>query len=272
MIRKLLIAGAILLVGIVAVRKLHLGGYVSAAWHRIQQEARSNIPTDVEFERIEYEIAKLDNDIEALADPLAELDFDIKTHQREIDAIQEGLAKAKAVMKDWVAALDEGQTVIHWAGRDYRPDQIRHKLAETFANCRRLEQQLETKQHLLEAKRKRFDAIYDQAEKLASRKREFEIRLENLRTQEEILKAQRIVNRPLHKNGRVRTIDEALKRIEKQQEKVKFKIDILQREPFARNENTPTVGAVPPVDLGEIRNYVQPRAPNAPVTSTKTQD
>lgn len=258
MIRKLLIAGAILLVGAIAVKKLHFDRYICSAVHHIRQRAQDGIPTEVQFEWLEDQIAHMDRDIQKLAKPLAELDFDIHQHKKEIGEIKTALTNGKKNLTEWVNFVDSGSPVFEWRGREYSRQQMNRKLSQEFVNFKRLETQLQTKEKLLEAKQKQFDAIYDQADKLAAKKREFEIRLANLRAQEEQIKVADIANRPHRENGRVKEIDDAMRRIEKRQWVKEKTRELVNSGPFVTEDQRPTQQDVPEVNTQQIRNYLNP--------------
>jgi len=257
MCRKLLIAGAFLLVGLFAVKKLHLDGYVSTAWKGICQEARNQIPTKFEMDRLENEIAQMDKDIERLADPLSELDFDIKVLKQEITQLARDVDRGKKALASWAEELEKGSQVVHFEGKDYTNRQVKQLAQETLTNCKLKETQLGTKRQTLEIKQKHYDALYEQANQLAGLKKQFEIELANLRAEQEKLKVEQMNAPVVQDNGRVGRIKEAMDNLKRKLGSQRTKVDLLRRPPFTTEPAPSSVNTVPEPNLEEIRSYLR---------------
>ena len=135
-------------------------------------------------------------------------------------------------------------------------DQAKVRLAKDFANFRKLEANLTTKEKLLEAESKNLAAIRDQLDKLTSQKREFEIRLATLEADEATLRVARIQTPLVTDDGRVADIKNTLDRIEHSQN-VEQNEHILQQTYGSKIGDAQPQTQLRSVDLDGIRDYLQ---------------
>ncbi len=261
MLRKLLIAGAILLVAVIgfrAVRHSDFGGYVCSQMRKAYQEARNQIPTQIELDRLEYDIAQMDRDIQKLADPLASLDFDIRHLKGEITQTAAKLDAGKTRLTAWTNDLEKKNGHVIFEGKQVSDHQLRRMVSHEFKVCKSLEAQLKAKRNVLAAKQKQYDAIYDQANKLAAAKKEFQVDLDNLRAEQELLKVSRLESTvPVYDGTRADSIKDRLQNIQKRLEQEKAKLRILKLPPFAVEPTAPPQEPAPEVNVQEIRSFLQ---------------
>jgi len=257
MCRKILIIGALLVGGLVALDKF-APGLVGTVFNGVCKKARNTIPTHFELSRLENEIAQLDRDIEKLAGPLAEDDYDIKQLKKEVTQISANLERGKKALTAWTGELEKGSQVVHHEGKDYTQRQLKQMVQETFTTCKLLETQLNSKEQLLAAKQKHYDALYEQANQIAALKKQFEIEVANLRAEEEKLKIARMGNPPVQDNSRIAQIKDGLAKIKKRIQTQTTVDELLKRPPFnTQPEANTNVNTTPEPNLEEIRHFLQ---------------
>jgi chromosome segregation ATPase len=272
MLKKLGIAAVILLVGAVAVKKLDIN--FEKIGRNIERWAcKDRCKGGDNFKQtagdIEKEIAKLDGDIRRLAGPLADLEFDIDLHKQEIAQLQGHLKNGKKVLNTWLDELDTGERAFKVGAIEYNREQFEAKVVAAGENYKRLQKRLDTKQKLLAAKQKRHNAIYQQVEKMATKKQEFQVRLENVRADNEARLARRLERQPVKENGRVHRIDKRLRQLEKQQWTDNKKDEILDRAPFNTGTPSERQAAQPNRNLQEVRQLLGREVSNGDAQTSK---
>jgi chromosome segregation ATPase len=264
MLRKILIAGAVLLVAVIgfrALRHCHLGSYVFSQWDQICQEARNQIPTDVELNRLQYEISQMDQDIKSKARPLAELSFEIKQLKQDVGETVQDLERGKKVLQTMTAELDKGAPDGHFVinNREFDETQLKQRIGDTFNTCKLLETKLSNQKQTLNLKQSQYNAIQEQANKLATQRRQFQLQLENLRAEQEKLKIEQINSRPTEDNSRVNTIKKGIQELQKRIATQRKENDLLKQHPFADLEEN-NAPAAPDVNLQDVRTYLNGNA------------
>lgn len=259
MCKKLLIAGAILLALVIAVKKLHFDGYVATAWNNIQSAVERQVPTEMKLDQLEYEIGQMESDIQKLADPLTETKFTIELLKKDIAQLNTNIDDGKKALSTWVAMLDSGNRVLTIDGVSYNPRQLSQKVKSHVALCKRLEAQRDAKVKILALNEKKFNTLYQQAEQMATKKREFEVRLAELRAKAEEVKLADISGTVQVDDSRVKRINKGLERIGMQFEKLDIQRKLLESPPFAGANREPEDAQGQEIDLQEVRSYLNGR-------------
>jgi hypothetical protein len=260
MVKKLLILGVIVLAGLFLLKKTNLCSYAGTVWSQVRQEAKAQVPTKFELDRIRHEIGQMDGDIQGMVGPIAEHMTAISWLKKDMDKTRTRLAEHKADIQTMVADLDKGGEIKY--DRTYSPERIKAKVLADTAACKRLESHLAKQEQLVAAKEKALDATRAQLSKLISRKREFEVRLAELETNEEVLAVARLTTNVPVDNSRTaelnKAIDEIAKRQDREQKEIELRnngelvtdsIDVRVRD----NGNS----------LEDVRNWLQGTRPQA---------
>lgn len=255
MFKKLLIAGAVVLALVIAVKKLHFDGYVCNAWTSLSAAVEKQVPTEMKLDQLEYEIGQMESDIQKLAEPLTETKFTIDYLKKDVAQLDKNIEQGKAALTKWVAMVDSGNQVTTIDGVSYNPRQLKQKINTNVALCQRLEEQKKTKEKILALSEKKFSTLYQQAEQMATKKREFEVRLAELRAKAEEVKLADISGSVQVDDSRVKRISKGLERIDKHFHMLETKSKILNSPPFA-GTNRQAEEAAPEVDIEAARNYL----------------
>lgn len=252
MLKKILIVGAILLVGAIAVKKMNCSSYVRTAWSQVAKNARDQIPSQFELERIRHEIAALERDVDNLIKPIAERMYDVRELRKEVSELQQTLAarkdKLQVMTNDW-----EAKKSFVVLNTKYSGSRAEDKLHREFVACRRIEKTLESKERLLSARERQMEAIREQAEKLISKKREFEVRLAELEAEEELLTVDLTGTMPSLDSSRATAIQDALNQVERRQQIKRNELELRSGQ-FSTEERESSDSSR--VNVDEIRSYL----------------
>ncbi len=256
MVRKFaILAVALAGLGYLA-HRTHLTSYAGTWWTQVRTEAKKTVPTKFELERIRYEIAHLDQDIDQMIRPVAEYKAVIDRLRRDIQKSQSQLDEQRSTLLGVTKDLEENPKFVVYAGEKFPSDRVRQRLNADFESFKRLEKHLSTQRQLLEAKEGSLRASQEQLAKVIDKKREFEVRLAELETREETLEIARIGSTPQIDASRATQIEEALASVEHRH----------QVEAAAAEIRTGTIvgGPIPfhdrskkPADVQTIRQYLE---------------
>jgi peptidoglycan hydrolase CwlO-like protein len=260
MFKKVLILGAVVLAGLFVAKKTHLCSYVSTVWNEVRQEARAQIPTRFELDRMRNEIGRMDNDIRDMVGPIAEHMADVSKLKKDIEKTRTGLTQQKAALQTLLSGVQKGEEFVVYGDTKLTPKRAQQQVESDFRNCKNLETHLATQEKLLTNKERALEATRDHLNKMIAQKREFELQLAELETAQEVLDAQTTGTSPIVDSGRATEIRATLERIQRLQEVARNKLALLNGgltpEPVAPGNQNNTV------NLDEVRNYLNPPAPN----------
>jgi hypothetical protein len=255
MTKKLIVGGLILVACLWIAKKTNFCSYAGTIISSAKDRIRGEIPRELELARVKHEIQALDRDYQNLLGPIAEQKVEVRRLETEVTNGRANLSERREALLALTTAVENKETSISYHNSTYNLDQARVKMAKEFAEFKRIEVNLSTREKLLEAQRKNLSATLDQLGKLVTQKREFEIRLAQLEAEEALLQAQGTVTPLKTDDTRVADIENTLKQIERDQavqiEKMKMQAT------FGTSTNdapaqTPAVG-----NPGEIRSYLQ---------------
>ena len=239
----------------VASKTTNLGSYVGTLWSQARSETKKHISTKFEIERARHEITQLDKDISGMIRPIAEykaalqqLDKDIRQGQTNIDNRREALLRLTHDLESKPATVTVG-------GRAISGDKAKAALERDFEGFQRLERHVDSLKKLHDAKTQSLEAAHEQLAKLIGKKREFEVRLAQLETDEETLQIASLGNKMAVDDNRASAIEAALAEIEQRQNVRRAELEL------ASGDLISDVLAVPPrratTDLAGMREYLQ---------------
>jgi len=256
--KKLLVIGLVVMAGLWVVRKTNLVSYAGTLWTTVRQEAKAQVPTKFELDRIRHEIARMDGDIRGMVSPIAEHMATISKLRRDIQHNEGSLAEQKTTLLSITAALKEGEEQVSYKGSRVPAERLRRQLQRDFNSFKLLETQLGTQRKLLAAKEKTLEGAREQLNKLIAKKRDFEVRVAQLEAEEQLLTVARTGTNLSVDESRATEIQEALNGVEHRQEVERNKIVLTTGDPVT--EGLPAQDQ-PTASVDEIRDYLQGTTP-----------
>jgi chromosome segregation ATPase len=267
--KKLLIIGLIVVGGVFLLRKTSLCSYAGTLWSRVGHEAKSQVPTKFELDRIRHEIVRMDSDIKGMLSPIAENMAAVKRLNRDIETTRARLGEQKATLLTMTHDLDGNPQFISYGGERYSVERVRNKLERDFASYKRCEAKLKSQEKLLEAKERSLGATREQLNKLIAKRREFETRLAQIEADEETLQIARIGSRGIQlDDSRATEIQAALDEIAKRQDVQREELELMNG-PLASDIIPVEERDRPRVDVTAVRNYLQNGTENPETASRK---
>jgi chromosome segregation ATPase len=256
MFKKIAVVAVIALACMWVAKRTHAVSYATTLISKGKDHICGQIPRELELARVQQEIQHLDRDYQGLLGPIAEKMAAVKKLEREITTARTNQQEQKANLLALTRAIDARESQISYNDCNYNLEQAKVKLHKDFANFKKLELSVVTKERLLEAEAKNLAAIHDQLNKLTTQKREFEIRLATLEAEEATLKVARVQTPLVTDEGRVADIKNTLDRIE-QSQVVEQNQHLLQQQYGSKIGDAQPQIQVRAVDVDEIRDYLQ---------------
>ena len=254
--KKLLIVGMIGAVALVAIAtKTNLVSYAGTFFRHVQKEAKSQVPTKFELERVRHEINSLDGDISQMIRPIAEYKSVIEKMRKDIARNQTNIEEQKKTMLAVLEDLKDNPKFLEYGGKKYTVDQVQRQLARDTESLKHLEKSTRTQQQIMDAKELSLKATQEQLAKVISKKREYEVRLAQLEAEEETLNIARIGSDVKFDSSRSTQIEDALAAIEQRQ-------DVTRNEIALRNGDLANIPLsdrtkAAPSNLDAIRSYLE---------------
>ena len=179
-VRWLVLAGA----GWYVATQTNFLSYAGTILSLVRKETKKASPTPLEWARPRHEIDNLEGDISRMVRPIAEHLAAIGRLKKDLQATQEQLDMQREVLLIMARDLEGNPTSLTYGDKDYTPDQVKKKLTRDFDSFQRLEAQHHSQKKLLAAKETSLLATQEQLAKLVAKKREYEVRLAQLESEE----------------------------------------------------------------------------------------
>lgn len=260
--RKLLTGGLVALVALLVIGKTtNLLSYTGTLWSQAKTEAKRQIPTKFELDRIRHEIRNLDSDVDQMIRPIAEYKVAVERLRTDVTQAEARLDEQKKVLLTMTEDLKGNHKVLFYNGKSYSPETVKTKLSRDFESFKRAEAHLTAQRKLLEAKESSLAATQEQLVKVLAKKREYEVRLAELEAREETLQIARIGNVDIKLDShRATQIEQALRDVEDRQNTEEAERTLKAN---FNTDNIPVTerAAQPGVDVDGIRAYLRGENP-----------
>jgi chromosome segregation ATPase len=188
MLKKLLIAAAAVVVGLVIVKKTDLGSLAQVWWKDAGAWCSRQVAPETRIKQLKLEIGKIDNDIRSATNSLVKQEVVYRSLKDEVDGLRAKQDQRKKDMLTLIEALEANSTQVSLQGQTYSSEVAQIKLEglkseyETGKNTLKLkEQNLGVKTNQLESADARIKKIQSKKDELNTLVAQLEAQLENLR-------------------------------------------------------------------------------------------
>ncbi len=265
--KKALIIGLIgaVALGVVA-KKTNAFSYASTLFAQVEQDAKKQVPTKFEIERIRNEITSLDSDVSQMIRPIAEYKADIEKLRKDVAKTQTNIEQKKADLLAVVEKVQDKNGFVVLAGKKHSVEKVQQVIQRETDHVKVLEKNVKAQQQVLEAKEASLKATQEQLAKVVNLKRDFEVRLAQLEALDQTIQVNRIASNIKIDTSRATQIDNAMQGLERRlnadiheldlRKGDVNNIDLFEREPE-------------PLDLNAITNYLRGNEPAAKTASNK---
>ena len=219
MVKKVLFVGA----GAALIFALLFGsagvGYVRTSISELRQSVHDNVPVDFQIKNARNELKKLDPEIHDMMRKIAKEELDVERLRGEVDSKQSDLDEAFThimVLRNHLAKSDsEGSKEFFvYAGKSYSNDQVTKDLERRFTNYKTQSETAKNLEQILQAREASLEAAKQQLAETRSKKRELEVRIENLEAQARMVEVAKTSSNLNFDDSEVSRLQEMLNDIE----------------------------------------------------------
>jgi len=259
MCKKALVIGLLAVGALYVYKRTPVGSYVCTWWNRNCPSAEV-VSRDFQLDRVRNEIDKLDEEVRALLDPIADKQERADRLEQEIKTTRTRLAERRDGLRELMQGVEAGTQTISYEGKELTLTAARARLERENAALQLLksrEEELRQLQTVLQGDLAQLDRI-------AGLKQQLKARLAKLSVQEQTLQTKQNVTPAGLNQNRVRDIQRTLDRIEQAQKKEVRRIELESRYDLRPNAGTATA---PAANLNELKAFVGPPAPQTSLSS-----
>jgi len=262
--KKIVVLSLVALGGLYLLKKTNAGSYICTAWGNGRTALQRQVPRSFELDRVRNEIAKLDADIVAMLDPIAEKKWAVQQLERQVKAAQDGLTTRRTALAALAQKVEAGEQRVSFDNEQLSLNEAKARLANDFARLKADDGLLKSRRALLDAQKKTLQTAEAKLSQMRRQQAEFAQRLATLEAAEEDLTLKAITTPLRLDQSRVAEIKNTLDNVQKSQEIEAIKRSLEER--FTNRQGDPAPEQAPTVDLNEIRQFLgdQPCCPEAP--------
>jgi len=195
MLKKLLIAAAAIVVGLVIVKKTDMGSLMQVWWKDAGSWCSRQVPPETRIEQLKIEVSKIDRDIKKAVNQLVGVEVAHDELKKEIEALKDRQAQRKKEMTTLSEGLENGNTRVSLNTQSYSADTAQKMLDRFVAEYKTGREALKAKEELLRNKQEQLDLADQRIKGIQGRKAELEELVGKLEAQLELVKLKKTQNR-----------------------------------------------------------------------------
>lgn len=229
-----IVAGVVLLASFTSV-----GSYLCLGWNKLHTAVKHAVPPEVEIERLQMELAKVDDDMSKSFDPIAKEMTEVKNLKDEIAGGKERLAQEKKNILSMKADLEAGARKVSYRGATYSGNHAAEKLSSVFETYKVAEQSLTNKEKLLAAKEKNLQAAKDRLAAMRATRDQLKVEVERMKSELEAVRLAQTESKVQVDDSRLAGIKASLKDLHNRIDTEKNKLTVEQEFVGGNLHSTP---------------------------------
>jgi chromosome segregation ATPase len=214
LIAAVLTLGALWVVGAATLGTQKTNSLVSWSWNRVKSDANSQVPVEVEIDRLRHEINQLIPDMKKNISQIAEETVAVRNLRKDVETHEATLAKQKADLLAASKQLENADYPVVYRDREYNENQARDKVAREFDLYKRSAADLKFKKDLLEAKESSLEKAKEQLVAMKDQKRELEVQLAKLEAKAKALQVAQTNSKFQFDDSRMAEIKKSLQELQ----------------------------------------------------------
>jgi len=192
MLKKLVIAAAAVVVGLVILKRTDLGSLMQVWWKDAVSVAQRQIPPETRIKQLRMEIGKIDNDIKAAVDTLVTHEVAFERLKDNIEGLKARQKQRKNEMTALIDALEQDNTRVSFKGQNLTAAAGQNKLDALRAEFEIDRESLKVKDQLLKNKGDQLDLAVQGINKIKDKKVELTTLVEKLEAQLQLVRIKQL--------------------------------------------------------------------------------
>jgi chromosome segregation ATPase len=222
MFKKLVIAAAAVVVGLVILNKTDLGSLIQVWWKDAVTVVQKQVPPETRIKQLRMEIGKIDNDIKNAVDKLVTHEVAFEKLKDNVEGLKARQKQRKEEMTALIDALEQENSRVSFKGQNLTAEAGQNKLDALRAEFEIGRESLKVKDQLLKNKGDQLDLAVQAINKIKDKKVELTTLVEKLEAQLELVRIKQLDNK-IEVNGsqvsKCEQLSEQLKQMISEEEK-----------------------------------------------------
>jgi len=195
MLKKLVIAAAAVVVGLVVLKGTDLGSLVQVWWKDAVSCCARQIPPETRIKQLRMEIGKIDGDIRAAVDKLVTQEIACRNLKDNVEGLKGEQLQRKEEMTALISALEQENTRVSFKGQSLTAEAGQNKLDALRAKFEIGKESLKVKEQLLKNKGDQLALVAQRITRIKDKKIELTTLVEKLEAQLELVRIKQLDNK-----------------------------------------------------------------------------
>jgi chromosome segregation ATPase len=195
MCRKLFVAAAVVLVGVILLRKTWVGTTVQTWWNEAREAAESRVPPEARIKELRREIGKIDGEVKKAVNSLVKMEVARNELRDEVARLEKQKTAQMSEVEAMKAALEVGNNTVSYQKKTYRPTVFQDKLDHAVAKLKTSKDTLRIRQQALQSKEESLGTLDRRITRMREKKTELIALADKLETKLEELRLKQLENR-----------------------------------------------------------------------------
>lgn len=237
MLKKILLVGAIIGVGVAAVKFTKFGGYARSEFSSLAEWVESKIPPEKEIARLRKEVSALDKDIKNVGALLAKETVDVKYMKEDAEKLRGQVATEKERLQVRAEAISDATEKVKLGGRMVSPTEAKDALLADVQRAVGRKNSLAAMETSIAAKERVRESLERQLDELKKKKVEMAAEIDTVEAQFQMLKVQQMESKYQFDDSRLAGIKASLLELRKKHD---MTVEELKLAPVVRGEESAT--------------------------------
>jgi len=211
MLKKLAVIGTVGLITSGIIYQTRLGSYVGTMVNKVTTGLQDSVSPELELERIQFEVAQLDHDIDKSTTQLAEETTAITLLKEDIEATRERLVHDEEILRKRGEDLKAGKVKATVAGRTATSDEATQMLKDEVARFTAQRKQLANQDRILSIRQTAQSLVAKQRETLRRQKSELTTAVAEMESELKLVRLEQMESKYQSDDTRLSDIKQSLK-------------------------------------------------------------
>lgn len=195
MLKKLVIAAAAVVVGMLVVNKTGLGSLMQVWWKDATSCCARSVPPETRIKQLQLEIGKIDGDIKRNLATLAGQQVEVKGLEENVIALREDTNRLKEGVADAAKKLEGDTERVVFRGISYDKAALTRRLDREVSTLKLKKAELAQKEKLLDLNKERLEVAHQRISEMCSQRDQLRATVAQLQTRLEMLRLQQMASK-----------------------------------------------------------------------------
>jgi hypothetical protein len=195
MLKKLVIAAAAVVVGLIILKGTDLGSLLQVWWKDAVACCQRQVPPETRIKQLRMEIGKIDGDIKTAVDKLVTQEVAFEKLKGDVEGLKARQKQRKEEMTALISALEQDLARVNFKGQSLTAEAGQNKLDTLRAEYEIGKESLKLKDQVLKDKEQQLNLAVERINKIKDKKVELTTLVEKLESQLELVRIKQLNNR-----------------------------------------------------------------------------